>query len=372
MDVTVVGAGIGGLAFAGALRAAGVPCRVFERLDRWPDTAAGIQLAPNAVRPALRLGLGPALAEHAVAIEGMEFRSWRGRPLAWTPLGTRCEELYGAPYYTVHRADLHEALIALAGPDTVRADRPVTAVAHDADHGEVILDDGSRHRSDVVVCADGVHSVVRTHLTDDAPVHTGLVALRALVETAELPPDARSPRVRVWFGPGAHVVCYPVSAGRRLSLTAVFARGREAELAALRDWHAPVAMLAAAAEVVHRAPLCDRDPLERWVRGRVTVLGDAAHAMLPFLAQGACQAVEDATELAARLTDAPAAAVPERLARYAAARAGRTAALVRAGREQSQVSHLPDGARQRDRDAVLRRGAGLSDRGWLYGPVTAG
>lgn len=377
--IAVVGAGIGGLALAAALADAGTPCEVFEQTWRLAEMGAGVQLAPNAVRPLYRLGLEPVLRERAVRIDAMEIRSWTGAPISRTPLGAACEALFGAPYYAVHRAHLQEALRELVGPDRLRLGRRVRRVEPDDGCVTLVFDDGTTHRADVVVGADGIHSVVRDALVRDDPVFSGLGVFRGLVPVDRLSPAAREPVVRLWLGPGRHVVCYPVSGGELISFAATTplrepsaeswsAAGDPAELVAAFDgWHGPVSEMTHAAGPIRRWALHDREPLRTWSTGRLTVLGDAAHPMLPFLAQGANQAIEDAMDLASYLTGAGLADMPALLADYQAVRESRTAAIQQGSRGNAEMMHLADGPRQRERDRAMNRSAGLGDRAWLYG-----
>ncbi|MQY12495.1 3-hydroxybenzoate 6-hydroxylase 1 [Streptomyces sp. RB5] len=373
--VLVVGAGIGGLTLAAVLTRLGIPCEVYERAERLTEAGAGLQLAPNAVRPLLRLGLGPALREHGVRFAASEVRGRRDEPIARTELGDDCERRFAAPCYGMHRRHLHAALRAAAGRAPLRLGHRVVGVE---DHGEgarVVFADGSDRWADLVVGADGIRSVVRGSLADDAPVFAGFGAYRALVPAERLPRAAREPVVRVWMGPGRHLVSYPVAGGGLVGFAAILPLDAPpadpvAEPGGLRaaftGWRGLVPDLLGAADTVRVWALQDREPLARWATGRVTVLGDAAHPMLPFLAQGANQAVEDAVELAAALVmcggDVPAA-----LTCYEAARSPRTTAIQRRAREHAAALHLPDGPGRRARDAALGRTPGLDDRAWLYG-----
>jgi salicylate hydroxylase len=372
LRVAVVGAGIGGLTLAAALAAAGVDCRLFERTRRLAEVGAGVQLSPNAVRPLRRLGVSLAAA---VPVEALEIRGRRGNPVARTVFGPACECRYGAPYLAVHRADLQGSLLSSVDPSRVRLG---SAVAGVDPAGRVLLAGGSAYEADVVVGADGVRSVVRGLLTADRPVFSSYAAYRGTVPMDRLPAAADRPLVRMWLGPGRHLVCYPVSGGSAMSFAAVApsddaaaeswsAAADPAELvAAFAGWPAAVEALTRAAGTVGRWPLHDREPLRTWSTGRVTVLGDAAHPMLPFLGQGANQAVEDAVALAAALAGTDATGVPAALARYETARIARTAGIQQQSRGHADWMHLEDGPGQRDRDRVLHRSSALEDRAWLF------
>jgi salicylate hydroxylase len=377
--IAIVGAGIGGLTLAAALARAGVPSKVFEQTRRLAEVGAGVQLAPNAVRPLRRLGIGPALHEHGVAIDAMEIRGWDGRPIARTPLGLDCEQYYGAPYLTIHRADLQEALRVAAGPGRLRLGRRLAQAQDGANQAKLVFADGSIHRADVVIGADGIRSVVREALVADERVSAGLGVFRGLVPVEDLPSSAREPVVRMWLGPGGHFVCYPVFAGTQLSFAATTrwdgepresysATGDPGDLlGAFAGWRGLIADVIRAVNQVRQWALHDREPLADWSARRLTVLGDAAHPMLPFMAQGANQAVEDAVDLAARLTVATSADVPSVLVRYAAVRGPRTNAIQQASRGNARLLHIADGQLQRERDRGMWRASGLEKLAWLYG-----
>jgi salicylate hydroxylase len=380
LKVAVVGAGIGGLTLAAGLAEAGVDCVLFERTRRLAEAGAGVQLSPNAVRPLRRLGVD---LDRAVPVEALEIRGWSGNPIARTPYGAACEQRFGAPYLAVHRADLQSALLSTV--DWANLGAEVSEV--DAG-GRLRFADGRTHTADVVVGADGIRSAVRGLLTRDRPVFSGYAAYRGLVSMDRLPAAARQPLVRMWLGPGRHLVCYPVRGGTAMSFAAIApsatasaeswsAAADPAELvAAFAGWHPAAVAVTEAASVVGRWPLYDREPLAAWSTGRVTVLGDAAHPMLPFLGQGANQAVEDAVALAGALAGADRDGVPAALARYEAARLGRTALVQQQSRGHADWMHLDDGPGQLDRDRVLHRSSALENRAWLFepdaGPALAG
>ncbi|GAB2956815.1 FAD-dependent monooxygenase [Streptomyces pseudoechinosporeus] len=385
-NIAVIGAGIGGLTLAGALTAADTPYVVYEQTRELAEVGAGVQLSPNAIRPLLRLGLGTALEEHAVRIEAMEVRGWNGRPIARTPLGTECERMFAAPYLTIHRAHLQEALLSLIDRNSLGLGRRLSAAEErpDGEGVRLTFGDGTVREADVVIGADGIHSTVRETLRRDEPVFSGLGIYRGLVPVDALPPAARERLVRLWLGPGGHFVCYPVASGAYLSYAATVPlttgtppreswsrAGDPDELRAVfGTWTGLVADVVAAVESTHQWALHDRPSLRTWSTDRITLLGDAAHPMLPFMAQGANQAIEDAMDLAALLAGAPLPAIAERLARYEALRIPRTAEIQRGSRGNAGVLHLPDGPAQRRRDAQMAVHAALRDRTPLYAHET--
>jgi len=377
--IAVIGAGIGGLALAGALATYGIPFRLFEKARQLAEVGAGTELSPNAVRPLLRLGLGPALLERAVAIEAIEIRTRSGQLVARTTLGAECERAYGAPYLTVHRAHLHAALLSLTDRDRLQLGRRLASARESEDGALLAFEDGAVLRADVAVGADGVHSAVRTAFHRDAPVPSGLVMYRGVLPVAALPAATGEPLVRVWLGPGAHFACYPVAAGGQLSFAATVALPdgsieEPRQLAhVLAGWHGLAGAIADAAGEVQQWPVYDRHPLENWSSRHVTLLGDAAHATLPFLAQGTSQAIEDAIELASCLADAPVSGAGAAfdasagLARYAARRIQRTSAIQRTARQAAATLHLPDGPAQGRRYAQLTGCGELSELEPLFG-----
>lgn len=375
MRIAVVGAGVGGLVTAAALALEGMRCTVFERAGGPPEVGGGIQISPNGARVLHRLGLGPALRAVAARPVAVELRRWQdGRLIGRTELGTAAEERYGFPYYTLRRTDLSRMLLraveARCGAGTVQFGRQCVDL-DESPHGvRLRFAGGQAYDAGVVVGADGMHSVVRRSLAGDAPRFSGHTVYRALIPAARLPWLAGPPRVTVWLGPRQHCVCYPVGRSGAVNLVATvqaglapegYTRGDAGRLVdAYQGWHTNVRRLLAAADLLVHHGLFDRSPLRSWHRGRIAVLGDAAHPMLPFLAQGATQAIEDAATLAACVCESGG------LARYEALRRPRVDRVVAAVRERAAGMHLPDGPRQRQRDRALA-GARLSDQDWLYG-----
>jgi 2-polyprenyl-6-methoxyphenol hydroxylase-like FAD-dependent oxidoreductase len=384
MQAIVVGAGIGGLTAALALRAAGLDVAVYEQADALREVGAGIQLAPNATRLLHRLGMGDALARVGVRPDAIEHKRWQdGRVLLRQPLGETCERTFGAPYYHLYRPDLLSVLAEALPPGVVRLGHRCAAVAQDESTVTLTFDTGATARAPVVIGADGIHSTIRALvLGPESPRFSGSIAYRGLVPAERLA-HLRLPRYsNGWLGPDRHFVHYFVGAGARfLNFVAIVpagdwrveswsATGEVADaLAEFDGWHPTVPAIIAAADRTHRWALYDREPLETWSVGRVTLLGDAAHAMLPFMAQGACQAVEDATVLAGCLAAAQPVAVPEALQRYEATRKPRVWEVQRASYRNATIYHLPDGERQRERDTAWAASAArgpYAERGWLF------
>ncbi|MFE0020338.1 FAD-dependent monooxygenase [Amycolatopsis sp. NPDC059021] len=377
--IGVIGAGIAGLTTTIALHRAGFPVTVFERTPVMDVAGVGIQLTPNASRLLARLGLAERLADVASRPRSVDVHRWDdGSLLTRMPLGDECAGLFGAPYYTVHRGDLQRVLLDAVPPEYLELGHRCTEVRAGSGAATAVFANGARQEFDVLLGADGIHSVVRRTMVADAPKFSGLIAYRGLVDADDVPEFRDDHRLRAWFGPGQHCVCYPVSAGRALSFTAMAAADigqdtavspagrRDSLLAAYRGWDPRLVALLAAADGVSRWELHDRNPLSRWSTPRLTLLGDAAHPMLPFRAQGANQGIEDAVVLAECLAtageDASAA-----LYRYERARRPRTTRIQRDSRESARAFHLGDGGGQHERDRRMSGQWTLRSHEWLFG-----
>jgi salicylate hydroxylase len=374
--VAIVGGGLGGLSAALFLLRAGVSdVRVFEQQAELGEIGAGIQIAPNALRLLQRLGLGESLMEVAVPFEvAWEFRRWEdGEVLFSQTYGAEGEARFGAPYLAVHRAQ------AVPG-GAVELGRRVAAVSDEGDSVSIAFEDGSTESFDALIGADGIHSVVREALLgEESPTFTGLAAYRALVPASEAPEFARRPVCSIWLGPRRHFVHYPVSAGREVNLVTANPAGDWREeswtadgtvedfAAEFSGWAEPVQRLIAAATRTKRYAFYERDPVERWVQGRVAILGDAAHPMLPFFAQGAGQAIEDGAVLAGCLRGVSVGSVAGALRRYERLRRERATRVQRLSHERREHHHMPDGDEQRARDAALAGEDPMGHNAWLYG-----
>jgi salicylate hydroxylase len=383
MRALIIGAGIGGLTAAIALRQAGIDAHVYEQAPELHEVGAGIQLSPNATRILIRLGLGEALARVGSRPEAIEHRRWDdGRVLLRQPLGDMCERTFGSPYYHVYRPDLLAVLSAALPPDVIHLGHRCAAIADGADSVEARFDDGTIAAGDAMIGADGIHSTVRAMLLGpESPRFSGSVAYRGLVP-AERVRDLVLPRASTaWLGPDRHFVHYYVTAGRLLNFVAIVpardwrveswsATGEiSAAVAEFEGWHPHVRAIIGAADRTHRWGLYDRDPLTTWATGRIALLGDAAHAMLPFLAQGACQAVEDAAVVTQCVAGANPLTMADALRKYAAVRQPRVWQVQRISRQNATTYHLPDGQAQRERDATWAAAEGArpySERGWLF------
>jgi salicylate hydroxylase len=378
--VAIVGGGLGGLAAAAFLHQAGVPAVVYEQARELREVGAGIMVAPNAARMIRRLGVLGEFRERAVRLDtGWEFRRWQdGTVLSAQDLTSESARRYGEHTYTVHRADLLEAVRSAVPAGTVRLGKRLDGFAVSGAGVRLRFADGEQAEADVLIGADGIHSVIRATLTEPAPpAHSGMCAFRALVPAGAAPQYARRPAQAVWLGPGRHVVHYPVSGGELINMVAVAPAGGYATeswtatatveefLAEFDGWDARLVSLIKAARTPGRWALLIRQPLPRWTWGPVTLLGDAAHPMLPFLGQGAAQAFEDAAVLAGCLADGQ--ADPARaLRRYESERLGRASRVQEGSHARAGYNHLPDGPEQRARDEALRAADPLAANAWLY------
>lgn len=381
LRIAVVGGGIGGLATAAFCHRAGLECTVYEQASALKEVGAGLVVAPNAVRLLRRLGALGDFAKRAVRLEtGWEFRRWAdGTVLSAEDLAASCERLYGEHTYTAHRADLLETLRALIPNDQLRLSSRCVSVDAAAERVGLRFASGEAIEADVVVGADGIHSVVRATVAEPAPpAYSGLCAFRALVPAGKAPGFSRRNAQTLWVGPGHHLVHYPVSAGRFVNLVAFAPAGDYtieswtatvpvAEfLAEFAGWDPRLVSLIESGGTPGRWALLDRAPLRRWSHGRVTLLGDAAHPMFPFFAQGAAQAMEDAAVLAGCLAADPADPV-EALRRYESLRLPRATRLQDVSRARAHINHLPDGPEQRARDASFTEADPLVANAWIYG-----
>lgn len=354
--IAIAGAGIAGLTTALALQQQGFKVDVFEQAAQLGELGAGLQISPNGSRVLLALGLGEALQSCVSQARGKEIRMWNtGQRWKLFDLGDDCLVRFGAPYWMVHRGDLHRVLLDAF---EARSDRPVRLNARvvqacSTDAGVSFeLNDGSQHSAAALLAADGVHSVLREQLLgEDKAQFTGLLAWRGLVPVDRVSSHLQAQVGTNWVGPGAHVITYPVRAGRLMNVVGIIERegwqseswterGTHAEL--LQDfghWHADVRELMSAIEQPFKWALLGRAPQTGWAQGNICLLGDAAHPTLPFLAQGANMAIEDAAVMARCLAFDH---LPEQaLARFEQLRWQRTADIVNRSRDNAQRFHNP-------------------------------
>jgi len=381
MRVAIIGGGIGGLSAALHLLKAGFDVEVYEQAPRITEIGAGIQISPNASRLLIRLGLKPAMDAAGVFPQAVHQRRWDdGRTLQRAPVGEPVEKAFGAPYYHFHRADLANLLAAALPAERVHVEHRLVDLVQERDRVTARFENGSSVEADVVVGADGIHSRARHLLFGPEKARfTGCVAWRGLVPAERVAALGIEVASHNWMGPDGHVVHYWVSAGRFMNVVCVTEhgdwtseswteKGKLADaMARYERWHPTVRGLIAAFPETYIWALHDRLPLPQWSEGRVTLLGDACHPMLPFMAQGAAQAIEDGAALASLLKAMP-DDVPAALRRYEEIRKPRATRLQQASSANRTRFHLPDGPEQQARDQAMATSGdrSIANIGWLY------
>ena len=382
VSVGIVGAGIGGLTAALALLRRGFAVQVYEQARELSEVGAGVQISPNASRVLHGLGLATQLARTGVKSLAWHQRRWDdGRTLLRSPLAEPLEATFGFPHYQMHRAEVLSALAERVPSERVHLGHRFTGLVDHGDRVEARFANGARAQVDVLVGADGIRSLVRQSLFGpDQPRFTGCAAYRGLVPTQRLRRLDLEVTSQVWMGPGRHFVHYFVSGGRLVNFVAIIEqdswtgeswtdRGEVTDaLAAFEGWHRQVRAIIDAVDQTYIWALFDRQPLQRWSSGRVTLLGDACHAMLPFMAQGAAQAIEDGAALATCLAEAG-SDLTAALHRYDTVRIPRTSRLQAMSTTNKTRFHLPDGPQQQERDALMAAGPtdwSFDAVAWIY------
>lgn len=390
-SILIVGGGIGGMAAALACAQQGAQPHVVERAQVFSEVGAGIQMGPNVTRALFAWGLEKSLQEVVFSPHRLHVRdAHSGASLGVLRLGQRSLETYGAPYFTVHRADLHQVLlnhVLRSGTCQLSLNTPIDLIREETDHlsvsGRGLPDGRFEHvTAEAVVGADGLWSATRQYVVPQtSPSVTGLIAYRALVPVQALPESLRTQDVTVWVGPQVHAVLYPVRRGEFLNLV-VIVRARSPE--SLEDWdhaankrdldlamgfaHADLKKILETVSSWRMWPLCDRPPVagfHEMAKGRIALLGDAAHPMRPFLAQGAGMAIEDAAQLASCWARSD-LSVAERWQLYAQARWARNARVQQRSIRNGEIFHMQGPLRWGRNIAMRMMGESLMDLPWLY------
>ncbi len=390
--VVIAGAGIGGLTASLALAAKGFRVLIIETAERLEEAGAGLQLSPNATRILIELGLHQRLSARALVPEAVSIMSTRhGGEICRIPLGEAAALRTGAPYWVMHRADLQAALLEQVRDHPDIELRLGARVEDAASFATGVKATGCGDATGVqdTVCAligaDGVWSALRGRLFPDAaPLFSGLIAWRGTVEAAQFPRDMTAPRIQLWMGPDAHLVAYPMSGGDRINLVAVVpggwtqpgwnASGDGAEIQrafAQANWPEPARSMIGTVGRWHKWALFTIPPMAAWHHDTTALLGDAAHAMLPFAAQGAGMAIEDAAVLAQCLGEAAngnAESAASALARYAGLRRARVARVQDTAQLNGRIYHL-GGVAASARDLAIRAMGPqrmLARQDWIY------
>jgi salicylate hydroxylase len=376
LRIVVVGSGIGGLTAAIALQAKGFEVEVYDQASELSEIGAGVSVGGNGMRVLDDLGLGRAVRDVSSNLQRIEFHHWLSGEIFYEhPMGDWYDQRFGGPFLGAHRADLHQVL--LAGLDgTPHLGRRCAAVHESPDGVEIEFADGTKTRADLVVGADGLRSAVRHHVTGpDEAVFSAMSCFRGLVPVDKVPGGDKF-GLTFFLGPNRHLVVYPVRGGELINFVAYVpdpewtleswsSKSEPAEaVAAFEGWNDTVTTMLGNVEETGRWALYDREPLRRWSTDRVTLLGDAAHPMLPHAGQGSNQAIEDAGALATYL--ATGSLTPaEALQRYEHLRKARTRKIQMGSRGNAACFQLPDGPATEERNARL---AALPDNvAWIHG-----
>lgn len=382
--VLIIGGGIGGLATALALALKGLPSVLLEQSAEFREVGAGIQLGPNVFKRFDILGIRAAIEADAVFPDNLIMRdALTGEEVTRMPLGERARKHWGTPYAVTHRADLHNTLVQACRAQklvTLRNNARVTAWADSGDGVSLTLADGEKIAGSSLIACDGLWSQVREHVVGDGkPRVSGHIAYRAVLPASEVPPGQFENNVVLWAGPKTHLVHYPLRRGELFNLVAVFHSNRYEE-----GWNAfgdveelnqrfqnqqpQVHNLLAKIDSWRMWVLCDREPVADWTRGRIALLGDAAHPMLQYLAQGACMAIEDAVCIAEKLAAMPSDPQAAFLA-YQQERYLRTARVQVMARVYGDFYHAAGPVRELRNMALRGRGVDSAYAGndWLYG-----
>jgi len=379
--ILIVGAGLGGLAAASCLLKAGYDVEVYEQAPALAEIGAGIQMSANPMHVLRYLGIEDEALSMGVKPGGYVFRLHdTGEVIQQFSLSDEHEKQHGAPYVQLHRADLHEMLAKTARqlkPDVIQLNRRVTGFTETDDGVTLHFADGASAHGDVLVGADGVKSVIAHQIVGEIPAtYTGDAAWRVVVPVERLPKPFLDQVMSVFMGPGGHVVCYYLRGGSLLNFVGIVETDEISEeswtmkfpweqlKADYVGWHPAIQTIIDAADrdQCYRWSLHNRPPVRNWSTKRATLLGDSAHATLPYLAQGAAMAIEDGAVLARALKQAP--SIPEALDLYQRNRVDRTSRIVEISTQNRRLFHLP--SQQAIREEFSKRDEGQSRNAWLY------
>jgi salicylate hydroxylase len=379
--IAIVGAGIGGLTLAIALRQYDISADIYEQTAELREVGAAVALSANGTRFFEQFGLGPQLAAHGAEVSHLIFRDGRsGRLVGKHAVGPAYRQRFGAPYVGIHRADLQAVLSGAAGRERIHLSKRLVDIDDSGARAVLRFDDGSATEADLVVGADGARSLVRRWMLGyDDPLYSGCSGFRGIVPMDTVPSLPDPMGLQFWMGPGGHLLHYPMGNGYVNFLLVErhptpwphrdwMVAGVEGEqLRHFAEWHPAVVEMITAKPISNRWGLFHRPPLGRWTKGRVTLLGDAAHQLAPHHGQGANQSIEDAIVLAACLGEAGSGPLAAPLERYERLRRGRTRKVQYASISAVDVLHLPDGDNADRRNARLASFEGaLHHLGWIH------
>jgi 6-hydroxynicotinate 3-monooxygenase len=356
LSIAIVGAGMGGLAAAAALRRLGIDVMVYEQASRFARIGAGIQIGCNAMKVLRKLGLEARLRAQSFYPRSWNNRDWKTGDVKFDMIfGENAEQKFGAPYLLAHRGDLHAALASVVPSECVRLNHKLTGLDEVADGVRLSFASGETVTADAVIGADGVHSLVRDILFGTSPVNfTGRIAYRTTYPVALLD-GFKIDDCTKWWGEDRHIVIYYVKPDRsevyfvtsqpepEFRIESWSAKGDVRELrAAFKGFDRQVENVLAACPEVHKWAIVDRDSLARWAQGNVTLLGDACHPMTPYMAQGAAMAIEDAAVLSRCLEGIARDGVADAFRRFEATRRERTARVQQTSRTNTWLRQKTD------------------------------
>jgi 3-hydroxybenzoate 6-monooxygenase len=386
--VLVIGGGIGGLAAALATAEAGHRTTVLEQAPQFGEIGAGIQMGPNAMAVLDRFGVADEISKYAVFPKRLVLKDvYTAKELASLDLGDEFKAKYGFPYIVLHRSDLHRVLVEACEKNPLISlviGQTIDTVEQNEEEVTVINKNGERHVGKAVIGADGLWSKARKYFSDDKPICSQYVAYRGTMPISEVSGDAEMDDVIMWIGPNLHVVQYPVRRGELYNQVVVFKSTNYKEDS--DDWGTPEEMdkvfegchpkVETALSFIQRQirwPMYDRNPIDNWTNGKFTLLGDAAHPMLQYLAQGGCQALEDASYLADMLK-AHGENFEEAFKAYQEERIPRTAKVQRSARTWGEIIHATDPVSVLLRNTLLEKKEAKEFEmvDWLYGYKTIG
>ncbi|RHZ43502.1 putative salicylate hydroxylase [Aspergillus thermomutatus] len=374
-NIIVVGAGLGGLATAIALAVKGHAVTLYEQTAELGEVGAGIQVPPNSSRLLLKLGLGPYLENYVSQPEGISFRRWEnGKVIGHTRLIPGFRQTFGGPYYVIHRADFHSALYRRALDLGVTVKLACRVVDYNPQVPRIKLEDGQSFEADLIVAADGIKSIARTKLHGDIekPLEKpGFAAYRATVDVNLIKQDPElswlltQPSLNLWVGNQRHVMTYTIGAGKSFNMVLSHPDQTDPstwdQTTALHDmrnefegWDPKLTKIIGLIKKTIKWPLLTAPPLSRWAKGHTVIVGDAAHAMLPYMSQGAAMAVEDGVALAQALSKISSRSeIPKALSTFEAVRIKRSGQMQEASLLNGKLWHFADGPLQEARDAAM-------------------